>query len=440
MRHGGRKALYRRFAVSVVIAMLMSLFGILSEGEKLHAQSAEIKVTTANLNLRTGPSTAYPVITVIPKGAEVSINSYSGSWAHATYGSYTGYASNTYLASHSDGNAMTTVANLNFRTGPGTGYPIIMVIPKGSQVMVDSTSGGWAHASYSGKTGYLSMTYLTGSLPDTGGAYTRYTTADLNLRSGPGTSYAILAVIPRGTGLSITSASNGWAATTYGGKSGYVSTSYLSSTPPAAPTSYGSAAAIRKGNEPYSGKRIALTFDDSGTASQIRNILDILDAYGIKSTFFPTGSFASANPSLIGEIASRGHKVENHTLSHVELTKVSDAEIRRQIREANSILRNITGETPYLLRPPYGSYDSRVLRIAGEEGMKYAVLWSVDPADWASYSTVDSIVSNVISNATNNGIVLFHMHSYKSAKALPVIIQGLKDRGYIFCTVEDMVN
>jgi len=228
MRHGGRKALFRRFAVSVVIAMLISLIGSLSEGEKLHALSAEIKVTTANLNLRTGPGTAYPVITVIPKGAEVSIDSYSGNWAHATYGSFVGYASNTYLASPSGGTAMVTTANLNFRTGPGTGYSIIMVIPKGAQVMVDSTSGGWAHASYSGKTGYLSLSYLTGSLPETGGAYTRYTTADLNLRSGPGTSYAILAVIPRGNELSISSSSNGWASTAYGGKSGYVSTAYLS--------------------------------------------------------------------------------------------------------------------------------------------------------------------------------------------------------------------
>ncbi|ETA79181.1 SH3 domain-containing protein [Youngiibacter fragilis] len=440
MRHGGRKALIARFAVSVVITMLLSVTGTLSSGRFHDVTAAEIKFTTANLNLRTGPGTIYPVITVIPKGAEVSVDSYSGNWAHTTYGSYVGYASNTYLASHSDGTAMMTTANLNFRTGPGTGYPIIMVIPKGSQVMVDSTSGGWAHASYSGKTGYLSVAYLTGSLPDTGGAVTRYTTADLNLRAGPGTGYAILAVIPRGTPISITSSANGWAATTYGGKSGYVSTYYLSTTPPGSTTPSGSAAAIRKGNEPYSGKRIALTFDDSGTVSQIRNILDILDAYGVRGTFFPTGSFASANQSIIREISTRGHEVENHTLSHVELTKSSDAEIRRQIREGNNIIRNITGKTPYLLRPPYGSYDSRVLRIAGEEGMKYAVLWSVDPADWASYSTVTSIINNVLSNASNNGIVLFHMHSYKSQKALPTIIQGLKDRGYTFCTVEDMVN
>lgn len=440
MRHGGRKALFARVAVSAAFAMLISLSCVLSTGGFHKVLSAETKVTTANLNLRTGPGTAYAVITVIPKGAEVSVDSYSGNWAHAAYGSYVGYASNTYLASLSGGTAMVTTANLNFRTGPGTGYAIIMVIPKGSQVMVDSTSGGWAHASYSGRIGYLSMTYLTGSLPDTGGAYTRYTTADLNLRSGPGTSYAILAVIPRGTGLSITSTANGWAQTSYAGRTGYVSTSYLSTAPPGTSVPSGSAVAIRKGNEPYSGKRIALTFDDSGTASQIRNILDILDSYGVRSTFFPTGSFASANPSIISEIASRGHEVENHTLSHLELTKASDAEVRRQIREGNSIIRNITGKTPYLLRPPYGSYDSRVLRIAGEEGMKYAVMWSVDPYDWASYSTVDSITNNVLSNATNNGIVLLHMHSYKSQKALPGIIQGLKDRGYTFCTVEDMVN
>lgn len=440
MRHRGRKSLFARLAVSAALSVLISLSCVLSSGCFHKALSLETKVTTANLNLRTGPGTAFAVITVIPKGAEVSVDSYSGNWAHAAYGSYVGYASNAYLASLSGGTAMVTTANLNFRTGPGTIYAIIMVIPKGSQVMVDSTSAGWAHASYSGRTGYLSLTYLTGSLPDTGGAYTRYTTADLNLRSGPGTGYSILAVIPKGTELSITSTANGWAQTSYAGRSGYVSTYYLSYTSPVSTITYGSAAAIRKGNEPYSGKRIALTFDDSGTSYQIHNILDILDRYGIRSTFFPTGSFASANPSIIREISLRGHEVDNHTLSHVELTKVSDAEIRRQIREGNSIIRNITGKTPYLLRPPYGSYDSRVLRIAGEEGMKYAVMWSVDPYDWASYSTVDSITTNVLSNATNNGIVLFHMHSYKSQKALPGIIQGLKDRGYTFCTVEDMVN
>lgn len=440
MRHEVRKALFGRFVVSVVIAVMLLLSGVLAAGGKLVALSAETKVTTANLNLRTGPGTAYAVITVMPKGAEVSVDSYSGNWAHATYGAYVGFASNTYLASQSGGTAMFTTANLNFRSGPGTGYSILMVVPKGSQVMVDSISGGWAHATYSGRTGYLSTAYLSGTLPDTGGAETRYTTADLNLRAGPGTGYAILTVIPRGTQISVTSISGGWAQTSYGGKSGYASTAYMSVSPPGTSSSYGSAIAIRKGNEPYSGKRIALTFDDSGTVTQIRNILDILDDYGIKSTFFPTGTFVSGNPSIIKEIVSRGHKIGNHTLSHVELTKVSDAEIRRQIREANNIIRSTTGTAPYLLRPPYGSYDSRVLRIAGEEGMKYAVLWSVDPADWASYTTAASIKSNVLGNASNNGIVLFHMHSYKSASALPGIIQSLRDMGYTFSTVEDMVN
>jgi len=131
MRHGRRKALFAGLVVFVAIAMLISLSGVLSAGESLNVLSAETKVTTANLNLRTGPGTAYAVITVIPKGAEVSVDSYSGNWAHATYGSYVGYASNTYLEPLSGGTAMVTTANLNFRTGPGTGYSIIMVIPKG---------------------------------------------------------------------------------------------------------------------------------------------------------------------------------------------------------------------------------------------------------------------------------------------------------------------
>lgn len=484
--------------------------------ETITAHAAETRVTTANLNLRTGPGTGYPVILTIPKGTALSVESYSGTWAKVTYGGKTGYCSTTYLAppttairyttdelnlrtgpgtgyeiilampagskvemlSASDGWAKVTyegttgyastayltstapgpgtptvtvrytTANLNLRTGAGTSYPIILTMPKGSRVEVLSESGGWARLTYEGKTGYASTSYLTATAPGTGTptVVTKYTTANLNLRTGPGTNYSIILTIPRGAQVTVLSTANGWSNVTYSGRTGYASAAYLTSTAPgtAPPSSGLPAKVVNRGLIAYNGKRIALTFDDGGTSAQVLSILNTLDRYGVKSTFFPNGTWIRSNPGLAREIAARGHIIENHSLSHPDLTNATDAEVRRQIREGRETIRSTVGTTSYLLRPPYGAYDSRVLRIAGEEGMKYAVLWSVDTSDWATTRygvtiTPDYIVNHTLQNASNNGIVLMHLHSDKTVEALPRVIQGLRDRGYTFATVNEML-
>lgn len=204
-------------------------------GATIEAFAEEAKVTTSNLNMRTGPGTSYPVILVIPKGATVSVVGYSGSWAQVTYGGRSGYASTSYLASPSSSTEVRyTTANLNLRTGPGTGYPIILVIPKGSSVTVLGISSGWANVNYSGRTGYVSTSYLSTTKPDssTGASqYTYTTTSSLNLRSGPSTGYSILLVIPQGTPITVLETANGWHKASYAGKTGYVSASYVARSP-----------------------------------------------------------------------------------------------------------------------------------------------------------------------------------------------------------------
>ena len=524
--HGRR--MLRMLLVTAISMVLVFIGGVALEGmgqkagiplgglEAITAQAAETRVTTANLNMRTGPGTGYAIILTIPKGTALSVESYSGTWAKVTYGGKTGYCSTTYLAAPSaviryttdelnlrtgpgtgyaiilampvgskvemlsaaDGWAKVTyegttgyastaylsatapgtgtpavmtrytTANLNMRTGPGTAYAVILTIPKGSQVEVLSEAGGWASVTYAGKTGYASTSYLSGTAPGTGTptVTTKYTTANLNLRTGPGTGYAIILTIPKGSQVQVLSTANGWSNVTYSGRTGYASATYLSSTPPGTtpPPTGLPAKVVNRGLIAYSGKRIALTFDDGGTSAQVLSILNTLDRYGVKCTFFPNGTWIRSNPGLAREIVSRGHIIENHSLSHPDLTKASDAEVRRQIREANAIIKSTVGTTSYLIRPPYGAYDSRVLRLAGEEGMKYAVLWSVDTSDWATTRygvtiTPDYIVNHTMQNASNNGIVLMHMHSDKTVEALPRVIQGLRDRGYSFATVNEML-
>jgi peptidoglycan/xylan/chitin deacetylase (PgdA/CDA1 family)/SH3-like domain-containing protein len=411
-------------------------------------EAAETKVTTANLNMRTGPGTDHAIITVIPKGAEVSVSGYSGDWAQVSYSGKNGYAHSSYLKNTSSEVRYTT-ANLNMRTGPGTSYQVILVIPKGAAVTVVDASSVWYKVSYGGKTGYASSNYLTGNQTAPAELPVRYTTANLNMRTGPGTSYPIILTMPRGSQVYILDTKSSWPRVRYGTREGYASPNYLSTTPPStlpstSPTG-ASAVVISKGNKSSSVKRIALTFDDYGSAAQIRSIMNSLESYGGRGTFFPNGDFVKNNPSLIREIASRGHSVENHTYSHKDLTRVSDAEVRNQIRLAKNAIYNATGRYPVLLRPPYGAYDSRTRTIAGQEGMRYIVLWSVDTSDWATTRygvaiTTDYVINTAVNNASHNGIILMHMHSSKTVSGLPTILKRLSDQGYQFVTVNEMVN
>ena len=170
-----------------------------------------------------------------------------------------------------------------------------------------------------------------------------------------------------------------------------------------------------------------------------------LESYGAKGTFFPNGDFVNNNPSLIREMVNRGHSVESHTYSHKDLTTVSDAEVRNQMRLSKNVIYNATGKYPTLLRPPYGAYDSRTRTIAGQEGYRYLVLWSVDTSDWATTRyeitiTNDYVINTAVNNASHNGIILFHMHSSKTVSGLPTILKRLRDAGYQFVTVNEMVN
>jgi len=435
----------------LVISFCVLMFSMMAEDVMKKGDSGfvsvsaeEIKVTTANVNLRSGPGLEYAIVTVMPQGSEVTVTGYSRIWAKVNYGNYSGYASTNYLADKGGNTIAYTTASLNLRTGPGTSYAIILTIPKGSSVSVISTSGGWSKVTYSGKTGYASASYLSSSAPSTVLSY-KYTTAALNLRTGPSTAYAVILTIPKGARVEVLDTSKAWPKVRYSGKEGYASPSYLSNYPPTTPSSGAPAVVITKGNKSSTVKKIAITFDDSGSVSQIRSILNTLDAYDAKSTFFPNGEWIRNNPTIVKEIAARGHVIESHGYSHPELTDVSEAEIRRQITLDRDIIRSTVGTTSYLLRPPYGSYDERVKRIAGEEGYKYLVLWSVDTSDWATTRygvtiTPTYIVNHTLENATHNGIVLMHMHSDKTVTALPTLLRELKARGYIFVTVNEIVN
>lgn len=206
----------------------------------------------------------------------------------------------------------------------------------------------------------------------------------------------------------------------------------------------GPARTVSRGTVETGEKRIALTFDSGWLYDQTIPLLDMLDRYGVKATFFPRALWARDNPELAREIVRRGHAMGNHSLTHPHMRELSADQVRHEMRESTRIIQEVTGVRPYLFRPPYGEYNQQVLNILGEEGYPYNVLWTVDTHDWAETMggqavTVDYIVNRVLHNASPNGIVLMHIAHAKTVQALPRMIEGLRERGYTFATVDQML-
>src|SRR5450830_1053774 len=201
---------------------------------------------------------------------------------------------------------------------------------------------------------------------------------------------------------------------------------------------------IEAGIVNHSTKQIALTFDAGWEYENTEELLNLLDKYNVKATFFARGLWVKDHPDLAAEIVNRGHDLENHSLTHGHMNTMTDAEVQNEILKTTDIIRETTGFLPQLFRPPYGEYDKRILRILKEEGYPYTILWTVDSYDWAEEMngvkiTKDYLVKRVLSKASDNGIILMHVGGFKTINALPEIITGLKSEGYELVKVNDML-
>ena len=191
-------------------------------------------------------------------------------------------------------------------------------------------------------------------------------------------------------------------------------------------------------------KQVALTFDSGWEYENTGQLLDILDEYNIKATFFTRGLWARDHPDIAADIVYRGHDLENHSLTHGHMTEMGDDEVRNEISETTNIIKKITGFNADLFRPPYGEYDERILRILNEEGYPYTIMWTIDSHDWASelngiIISEDYVIKRVLENATDGSIILMHVGGYETVNALPEIINGLSSKGYYFVKVKDIL-
>ncbi len=185
--------------------------------------------------------------------------------------------------------------------------------------------------------------------------------------------------------------------------------------------------------------KIALTFDDGPHPKKTDKFLDLLEKYDIRATFFVIGENVSYYPKPLKRAVSLGHEIGNHTYHHVLLSAADEKKAEEEIRKTEQIILDTTGYQPTLLRPPEGAYTKSALQTADDFGYR-VVLWTVDSRDWENIPA-EKIIKNVEENIRGGSILLFHDYTGKhSLEALEVLIPKLKEKGYEFVTVSELLQ
>ncbi|MFO7246874.1 MAG: polysaccharide deacetylase family protein [Thermaerobacter sp.] len=198
---------------------------------------------------------------------------------------------------------------------------------------------------------------------------------------------------------------------------------------------------------PVQTRAVALTFDDGPNPRYTTEVLDILREEGISATFFLVGREVEAYPELARRIVAEGHEIGNHTYSHKNLLGARPETVHREIVRANQAIETVTGVTPRFFRPPRGAYNQATLAVTAETGQQ-VILFSLSSRDWLELAPAD-IARNILRRVQPGDILLLHdsgdlvgsRHGDRSntLKALPRIIHGLRDQGYVFVTVSQLL-
>lgn len=189
---------------------------------------------------------------------------------------------------------------------------------------------------------------------------------------------------------------------------------------------------------PTTNKTVALTFDDGYAADRCLEIADILIEFDIPATWFPNGVNVRASPKTWRSIAAR-FPIANHTLRHPNLVDMKPAEMRDELLTNQRVIERVTGQPMLpILRPTFGAYDKRVLRVAEELGYR-VVLWDVSSADTSPNGTDRRIAQRALSGGPGS-IILMHCGPEVTPRILPIVIARYACKGYRFATLDALLE
>lgn len=189
-------------------------------------------------------------------------------------------------------------------------------------------------------------------------------------------------------------------------------------------------------------KEIAITFDDWAHEKRVKEVLDVLRKYNIKSTFFLIGSGVEKNPQLAKMIVEEGHEVASHSYYHLDVTKMTPEDLQADLVKAHQALTYALQEPPLLyFRPAQGIMDKRTAKIITAAGIKTIAMYDIASFDWNLDYSAQDIYDRVISRVAPGKVIVMHiLDGTNTVEALPLIIEKLLEDGYSFSKMSTWIE
>ena len=216
-------------------------------------------------------------------------------------------------------------------------------------------------------------------------------------------------------------------------------TACAAETPVAAPAAAPAAPRITFAECNVEGSYIAITFDDGPHGGQTPRLLKMLRDRGIHATFFCCGECVAQNPEVAKQIVDEGHEIANHSWNHPQLTKLSTEAVRDQLDRTHNVIKQTTGVTPTLMRPPYGAFTVQQRAWAHATWGYKCILWDVDSLDWQHRNPAKT-ESIILAQTHRGSIILCHDIHKTTIDAMPATLDALIAKGFKFVTVSELIK
>ncbi len=184
-------------------------------------------------------------------------------------------------------------------------------------------------------------------------------------------------------------------------------------------------------------KKVAISFDAAWGADKTSAIMDELEKYNAKATFFLVGFWVDKYPEKVKEIEQRGFEIGSHSNTHPDFAKLSQSQISLELSTTTEKLKKLVTQEIKVFRFPFGSYNNVAIEECEKQNLK-CIQWDVDSLDWKGISA-EKICSNVLPKVKNGSIILCHNNSDHIVQALPTILMTLNSRGYKVVSVSDLI-
>lgn len=184
-------------------------------------------------------------------------------------------------------------------------------------------------------------------------------------------------------------------------------------------------------------KKVAISFDCAWGTEYTDKLLSVMKEKDVICTFFAVEFWTEKYPDYVKKITEHGHDMGTHSATHPYMSKLSVNTIEKELKTSTLAIEKITGKPVKLFRPPYGDYDNKVIKTASSLGL-YTIQWDVDSLDWKNLSASE-IEQRVVNRVKEGSIVLFHNNGLHTAEALPNIIDALKNNGFEFVKIYDLI-